>query len=166
MPWWVKLAGCLALILFLSSLGVTALAMGPPADEKLQQLAGYLGVGAIVSGYIWLRAVLRWEKWKFRSAAWWAGRVSARDKMRARERHKSWDGNRQPKRNYVDSGKWFESRRGQSIFTRGKHSGRSLREVAREEPSYLRWMLGQEIADDTKRVVGDALETQLPKQPS
>jgi hypothetical protein len=61
-------------------------------------------------------------------------------------------------RHYMDFAKWFEQRNGQPVFTHGKHAGRLLRDVARKDPEYLHWMLGEDIPQDTKRIVAEALE--------
>lgn len=45
--------------------------------------------------------------------------------------------------------RWFETTDDDDrLFRRGKHRGRSLAEVAREEPDYLRWMMGADDMDD------------------
>jgi hypothetical protein len=61
-------------------------------------------------------------------------------------------------RHYMDFGGWFDQRKGQPVFSHGKHAGRLLREVARKDPEYLHWMLGEDLPQDTKRIVADALE--------
>lgn len=43
------------------------------------------------------------------------------------------------------------------ILLFGKHRGRSLRELARREPSYLRWMLTQDFSGDLRERVQEAL---------
>jgi hypothetical protein len=63
---------------------------------------------------------------------------------------------------YVDYAGWFEQRNGQAVFTRGKHAGRFLQEVAKKDPEYLHWMLGEWIPEDTKGIVVRALERECP----
>lgn len=58
---------------------------------------------------------------------------------------------------FVDSGRWFELKDGEPFFVRGKHARRSLRAVAKTDPDYLDWMLGEDIADDTALLVARAL---------
>jgi DNA polymerase III subunit epsilon len=55
---------------------------------------------------------------------------------------------------------WFEtSPNGDRILRRGKHRKRSLSELVREEPDYLRWMLSAEDMDEgVKEIVRQALE--------
>ena len=43
-------------------------------------------------------------------------------------------------------------------FAKGKQRGQLLSEVAREDPSYLRWMLGlPDLPEDTRQLVRIAL---------
>jgi DNA polymerase-3 subunit epsilon len=61
-----------------------------------------------------------------------------------------------PMRTEVD--RWFGGEGDGRVFRRGKHAGRSLDEVARTEPDYLRWMMGAEDMDEEViRLVQDAL---------
>jgi len=62
-----------------------------------------------------------------------------------------------PTWNEVD--RWFGPEEEGRVFRRGKHRGRALAEVARDEPDYLRWMLGaDDMDDDVIAVVRAALE--------
>jgi len=59
---------------------------------------------------------------------------------------------------FLDSGRWFEPRDGEPTFARGKHAGRSLAAVAREERDYLIWLLGlEDVPADTKHLAQRAL---------
>jgi DNA polymerase-3 subunit epsilon len=55
--------------------------------------------------------------------------------------------------------RWFqEEGDGGRVFRRGKHRGKSLADVAKNEPDYLSWMLGTEDMDaEVLRVVREAL---------
>ncbi len=55
--------------------------------------------------------------------------------------------------------RWFqEDAGGCRVFRRGKHRGKSLTDVAKNEPDYLSWMLGTEDMDgEVLRVVREAL---------
>ena len=53
---------------------------------------------------------------------------------------------------------WFDDPGDGLIFRRGKHRGRSLEEVAREQADYLEWMLG---ADDMDQEVLDVVRRAL-----
>ena len=46
------------------------------------------------------------------------------------------------------------------MFTFGKYSGVALRRVAREDPSYLHWLLRQGLLDDAASLIRRALERQ------
>jgi DNA polymerase-3 subunit epsilon len=59
----------------------------------------------------------------------------------------------------VDVAGRFRCDAGVVVFAFGKHLGRPLEEVARDEPGYLRWMLGQDFLDDVKELVEQALAT-------
>ncbi len=58
----------------------------------------------------------------------------------------------------VDVGRRFRrDAAGHVAFGFGKHLGRSLADVARTDPGYLRWMLGQSFLDDAQGLVRRAL---------
>lgn len=71
-----------------------------------------------------------------------------------------------PMRTEVD--KWFATGESGRVFRRGKHAGRTLDDVARTEPDYLRWMMGAEDMDeDVKSLVREAIQRQAsPTQPT
>ncbi len=48
----------------------------------------------------------------------------------------------------------------------GRHKGRTLRYLAREEPNYLRWMLDNKVAEDASGYLRDALVGHFSKQKS
>ena len=60
--------------------------------------------------------------------------------------------------------RWFrEEAAGERVFRRGKHRGKALADVARDEPDYLSWMLGTEDMDvEVLRVVREALSLGAP----
>ncbi len=58
----------------------------------------------------------------------------------------------------VDSDGFFTRVEGEVRFKKGKYRGQPLAAVARRDPGYLRWMLGQDFFDDTKAVVAQAVE--------
>lgn len=62
-------------------------------------------------------------------------------------------------RRFLDSGRWFEAKDSKPHFARGKHSGKSLDQIARTEPDYLDWMLGADIPEDTALLVARAIRT-------
>ena len=61
---------------------------------------------------------------------------------------------------FLDSGRWFTTRDGKTVFAKGKkHNGESLSKVAREDHEYLEWILGLPDAPrDTKSMIRDMLE--------
>lgn len=46
----------------------------------------------------------------------------------------------------------------QVVFAFGKYIGRSLDDIARDDPEYLRWLLGRPFLPDVQRLVREALE--------
>ena len=67
---------------------------------------------------------------------------------------------------FVDSGGKLEwNRAGEAAIRFGKHRGRTLRDMAAQEPGYLRWMAGADFPDDTRRIVAAALEGVFPAAP-
>lgn len=57
----------------------------------------------------------------------------------------------------VDVAGCFKRVDGKVIFAFGKYRGQPLRQVAKIDPGYLRWMLQQDFLDDTKALVHSAL---------
>jgi DNA polymerase-3 subunit epsilon len=63
--------------------------------------------------------------------------------------------------------RWFQEDGSGRVFRRGKHRGKSLADVARNEPDYLSWMLGTEDMDaEVLRVVREALGAGDPLEPA
>ena len=60
--------------------------------------------------------------------------------------------------NAVDSNGFFTRVEGEIRFANGKHRGQQLDSVAARDPSYLRWVLGQDFFADTKAIVTEALD--------
>ena len=58
--------------------------------------------------------------------------------------------------------KWVE---GQLVLNFGKHQGRLLREMAREEPGFLKWMLKGDFTPEVKDIVRNALAGYYPAPP-
>ena len=58
----------------------------------------------------------------------------------------------------VDEAGKFVRRGRRVLFAFGKHSGRALEEVAREERAYLEWIVGSDFPEDAKRLVREALD--------
>ncbi len=66
----------------------------------------------------------------------------------------------------LDSGGKFVWREGEVVFNFGKHKHRPLRELAEENPDYLRWLLGKDFPADTKALASDALDGRFPEAPA
>ncbi|MDP2959772.1 MAG: 3'-5' exonuclease [Longimicrobiales bacterium] len=66
-----------------------------------------------------------------------------------------------PLRSEVD--RWFSSAEEGRVFRRGKHTGRPLDEVARNDPDYLRWMVrAEDMDEEVIRLVQEALHEPTP----
>jgi DNA polymerase-3 subunit epsilon len=59
---------------------------------------------------------------------------------------------------FSDSGCWFLLKERDLIFAKGKHRGKPLAEVAETHPDYLEWMLSEDFPEDTKELIGKALD--------
>lgn len=65
------------------------------------------------------------------------------------------------RKNYVDlEGKfiWLED---EIVFNFGRHAGRLLKEIAREYPDYLQWIVGNDFRPDVDDIVKKALDDDL-----
>lgn len=62
----------------------------------------------------------------------------------------------------ADVGGWFRYEAGAVVFAIGKHRGRRLADVVRQQPDYVRWLLTLPLMDDTRAIV----ETALVGQPA
>ena len=51
---------------------------------------------------------------------------------------------------------------GEVVIAFGKNSGARLRDLARDNPGYLKWMLAMDFPEDTKALVQDALQGRFP----
>ena len=51
------------------------------------------------------------------------------------------------------------------VLTFGKHKGKSLRELVRNETRYLDWVIGGEFPESTKRVIREAQRGIYPRKP-
>src|SRR6266404_1526727 len=65
---------------------------------------------------------------------------------------------------FVDAERKFEWRHNEATFAFGKYRGRSLREVAKEEPGFLEWMLASDFGAGTKAIAEKALRGKFPKR--
>jgi DNA polymerase-3 subunit epsilon len=68
-----------------------------------------------------------------------------------------------PDPSLVDRERKFRWQNGEVVLNFGKNSGRPLKDVARNEPGFLRWMLKADFADEAKKIASDALVGRFPK---
>jgi DNA polymerase-3 subunit epsilon len=80
------------------------------------------------------------------------------DLPRSVEELDAWTGSRP---DAVDERGKFVRRQEEIVFAFGKHQGRPLRDVAREAPDYLRWIVGTDFPEDAKQLVQRALDGDL-----
>jgi DNA polymerase-3 subunit epsilon len=69
-----------------------------------------------------------------------------------------------PDARFVDTTRRFRWLNGEPVFNFGQKRGRTLREVAERERSYLEWMLSQDFGPEVRRIVADALEGRIPRR--
>jgi DNA polymerase-3 subunit epsilon len=65
----------------------------------------------------------------------------------------------------IDSGGKFKWIGGEATFTFGPHQGKKLRDIARNEKTFLQWMLRKDFPRDTLEIVQGALEGKFPTPP-
>jgi len=53
---------------------------------------------------------------------------------------------------------------GEAVLAFGKHRGATLRELVRDRPDYLRWMLDKDFSPGVKRILRDALSGTFPQR--
>lgn len=63
---------------------------------------------------------------------------------------------------WVDGNGRLVWRSGEAVVGFGKHRGRSLREMATQEPGYLRWIIGGDFPSDLKEICAQALQGRYP----
>lgn len=73
------------------------------------------------------------------------------------------------KPDWLSSDGKFVWREGSARISFGKHNGKSLEALAKEDPNYLRWIADnrkREFADDTSKLAGGALQGKFPMEPA
>jgi len=65
---------------------------------------------------------------------------------------------------FVDNDRKFFWRNGEAHFSFSKHKGRSLKEMAEQEPGFLEWIMAADFSQETKDIVKKALNGELPKK--
>ncbi len=66
---------------------------------------------------------------------------------------------------WVDPDGKFRWTGGAAVIAFGQHKGRTLQDLAAEEPDYLEWMLGKDFSPEVMQIIRDALGGKFP-QPS
>jgi len=65
---------------------------------------------------------------------------------------------------FVDRERRFFWRDGEPVFNFGDLKGKSLRQVAENDPDYLDWVLRKNFSDEVKAIVGDALKGNIRRR--
>jgi DNA polymerase-3 subunit epsilon len=66
---------------------------------------------------------------------------------------------------YIDTEGKFIWVEGEAVCSFGKHKGQSLREIARNYPDYLEWIVRSDFAIDVKEIATKALGGEFPEPP-
>ncbi len=64
----------------------------------------------------------------------------------------------------IDRTRRFKWRDGEAVVNFGKNSGRPLKEIAVEDPGFLRWILRSDFPEDVKKIASDALAGVFPER--
>ncbi len=67
---------------------------------------------------------------------------------------------------FVDTDRKFYWRGGEAYFSFSKHKDRPLAEIAQCDPGFLNWILSADFSEETKNIVKNALNGELPKKGS
>ena len=65
---------------------------------------------------------------------------------------------------WIDLDGKFRWTGGAAVISFGQHKGRTLQDLAAEEPDYLEWMLGKDFSPETTRIVRYALGGRFPQR--
>ena len=69
-----------------------------------------------------------------------------------------------PREHYIDLVGKFAWVNDEACFTFSKHKGRSLRDIAEENPDYLGWMINQDFSPEVVSIVTEALQGVFPEK--
>ena len=67
--------------------------------------------------------------------------------------------------NWLDEQGKIVWRDGEARLGFGKHAGRSLRDLVRNEPGLLNWILGRDFPADVKQIITEAMAGRFPAPP-
>ena len=62
----------------------------------------------------------------------------------------------------VDRTRRFKWQAGEVVVNFGKNAGRPLKEIAEQDPGFLRWIVRSDFPDDVKQIASDALIGKFP----
>ena len=62
----------------------------------------------------------------------------------------------------VDRGRRFKWNGDEVVINFGKNAGRTLRDIAENDPGFLRWILRGDFAEDVKEIASNALIGKFP----
>ncbi len=65
---------------------------------------------------------------------------------------------------FIDSEGRFKFSGDEAVVNFGKNSGRRLRELASDDPGFLKWMLRADFSDEVKNIVQNALAGRFPQR--
>ena len=65
---------------------------------------------------------------------------------------------------FVDSEGRLKFSGSEVVINFGKNSGRRLRDMAAEDPGFLRWMLRSDFSEEVKKIIQDALAGKFPQR--
>ena len=68
----------------------------------------------------------------------------------------------QPDPDALDRDRRFRWCNGEAVINFGKHSGRTLRDIAENEPGFLRWIDRSDFSEEVKTIARDALAGKFP----
>ena len=64
--------------------------------------------------------------------------------------------------NAIDRTRRFKWSGDEAVVNFGKNSGRTLRDLAENDPGFLRWIVRNDFPDDVKQIASDALIGKFP----
>ena len=62
----------------------------------------------------------------------------------------------------IDRNRRFKFNGDEAVVNFGKYSGRTLRDIAENEPGFLRWIIKSDFPDDVKNIAQNALMGKFP----
>lgn len=66
----------------------------------------------------------------------------------------------------IDSTRRFKFRDGEAVVNFGKNAGRPLRDIAENDPGFLRWIIRSDFPEEVKEIARNALAGTFPTRPA